>query len=85
MAKKTAGLQRLVRATVILGLAVAAPAFADVAVGDRIGPDNVDKAKDLLSPGMEWCVKRGFPITVGETKHVEWPQAYKDEIGRAHV
>jgi hypothetical protein len=27
---------------------------------------------------MQWCVKRGFPITVTETKHVEWPKAYKE-------
>src|SRR5215831_10233482 len=53
-------------------------ALADVAPGDKINASNVAKAKDLLSPGMEWCVKRGFPITVVETKRVEWPKAYKE-------
>jgi hypothetical protein len=53
-------------------------ARADVAPGDKIDASNVAKAKDLLSPGMEWCVKRGFPITVIETKRVEWPKAYKE-------
>ena len=52
--------------------------LADVAPGDKINAGNVAKAKDLLSPGMEWCVKRGFPITVTETKRVEWPKAYKE-------
>jgi Protein of unknown function (DUF1329) len=51
---------------------------ADVAPGDKIDASNVDKAKDLLSPGMVWCVKRGWPITVSETKRIEWPQAYKE-------
>src|SRR5215468_5367347 len=52
--------------------------LADVAPGDKINAGNVAKAKDLLSPGMEWCVKRGFPITVVEPKRVEWPKAYKE-------
>jgi len=53
-------------------------ALADVAPGDKINASNVAKAKDLLSPGMEWCVKRGFPITVVESKRIEWPKAYKE-------
>jgi len=53
-------------------------ALADVAPGDKINASNVAKAKDLLSPGMEWCIKRGFPITVIEPKRVEWPKAYKE-------
>src|SRR5215470_1173093 len=52
--------------------------LADVAPGDKINASNVAKAKDLLSPGMEWCVKRGFPITVVESKRLEWPKAYKE-------
>jgi hypothetical protein len=55
-----------------------AAAFADVKPGDRIDTQNVDKVKELISPGMEWCIKRGFPITIGETKRIEWPKAYKE-------
>jgi hypothetical protein len=56
-----------------------APAVrADVAVGDKITDANIDKVKDLVSPGMEWCIKRGWPITIGETKRIEWPKAYKE-------
>jgi hypothetical protein len=61
--------------SVIVGVVAAR---ADVSVGERITGANVDKVKDLLSPGMEWCVKRGFPITIGETKRIEWPKAYKE-------
>jgi len=53
-------------------------ARADVSPGDKITDQNVDKVKDLVSPGMEWCIKRGWPITIGETKRIEWPKAYKE-------
>ena len=58
--------------------ALGASVHADVAPGDKIDATNVVKAKDLISPGLEWCIKRGFPITVGESKRVEWPKAYKE-------
>jgi hypothetical protein len=51
---------------------------ADVAPGDKINAQNVEKVKGLISPGLEWCVKHGWPITIAETKRVEWPQAYKE-------
>src|SRR5438876_8211760 len=50
----------------------------DVGPGDKITDANIDKVKDLISPGLEWCIKHGFPITIGETKKVEWPKAYKE-------
>jgi hypothetical protein len=54
------------------------PVRADVSPGDKITDQNIDKVKDLVSPGMEWCIKRGWPITIGETKRIEWPKAYKE-------
>jgi hypothetical protein len=53
-------------------------ASADVSPGDKITDSNVDKAKDFISPGLEWCIKHGFPITIGANKKVEWPRAYKE-------
>ncbi|MBE0528203.1 MAG: serine hydrolase, partial [Thermoleophilia bacterium] len=53
-------------------------ARADVSPGDKINADNIDKVKGLISPGMEWCVQRGWPLTIGESKRIEWPQAYKE-------
>jgi hypothetical protein len=53
-------------------------ARADVVPGDKITDANIDKVKDLISPGMEWCIKHGWPITIGETKRIEWQKAYKD-------
>src|SRR5438067_12491243 len=63
-------------AAMMLGFAWSAQ--ADVAPGDRITDQNVDKVKDLISPGLEWCIKHGFPLTIGETKRIEWPKAYKE-------
>src|SRR5215468_4946754 len=73
--RRIVGLTLVVLMTAGIG---ARSALADVAPGDKINASNVAKAKDLLSPGMEWCVKRGFPITVVEPKRVEWPKAYKE-------
>jgi len=59
-------------------VAVAPAARADVAPGDRITAENVAVVKDLISPRLEWCIRRGWPITIGETKRIEWLRAYKD-------
>ena len=71
MARKTSTWFALVAAAV---LAASGRSAADVAVGDHITDQNVDKVKDLISPGLEWCIQHGFPITIGETKRIEWPQ-----------
>src|SRR2546426_11552689 len=66
-------------AVAALGLVALAPRVrADVVPGDRIGAENIDKAKDLLSPGMEWCVKHGWPITIVASKKIDTPRAYKE-------
>jgi hypothetical protein len=61
-----------------LAIATAAPARADVRPGDVITAANVDQAKELISPGLEWCVRRGWPLRIGETKKIEWPKAYRE-------
>ena len=65
-------------ALALVALLSARPAFADVAPGDKINAANADKVKDLLSPGMEWCVKHGMPLTIVEPKPIAMPVAYKD-------
>jgi uncharacterized protein DUF1329 len=49
-----------------------------VSPGDRFDETSADKVKDLVSPGIDWCVRHGQPITVGETKRIEWPKAYRE-------
>src|SRR5689334_25174399 len=70
--------RRIFAAAVVAAGIAGGPARADVNPGDRITEQNIDKVKDLISPGLEWCIKHGFPITIIETKHVEWPRAYKE-------
>ena len=66
--------QRLAAALAVTATMLPPPARADVAVGDKITDANIDKVKDLISPGLEWCIKHGFPMTIGETRRVEWPR-----------
>jgi hypothetical protein len=71
--------RRCLATVAALACAIGAPATrADVAPGERITRQNVERVKDLISPGLDWCVKRGFPLTVTETRHVEWPKAYRE-------
>ncbi len=65
-------------AWVAAGLLGAGEARADVKPGDRIDASNVAQAKDMISPGVQWCVEKGMPIRVGETKKVELPRAYRE-------
>jgi hypothetical protein len=63
----------------LLAVATLAPAArADIMPGDKFNKDNVDKLKDYISPGMEWCIRRGFPITIAETKRIDLPKAYRE-------
>ncbi|HUI25402.1 MAG TPA: DUF1329 domain-containing protein [Candidatus Kryptonia bacterium] len=59
-------------------------ALADVQPGDVIDKGNLSKARDLVSPGVAWCVEHGMTITVVPTKKVEWPRAYR-EATEAHA
>ncbi len=70
--------------TPMLGLmavaCLAAPvvARADVKPGDKIDASNVAQIKDLVSPGIEWLVQHGMPITVVETKPIPLPKKYQE-------
>ena len=65
-------------AVAALALLAAAPAGADVAPGETITKANADKVKDLVSPGMLWCVQHGWPLKIVEPKPIVWKRAYKE-------
>jgi hypothetical protein len=69
---------RSMLAVAVLALIAAAPAGADVAPGDVISKANADKVKDLVSPGMYWCVQHGWPMKIIDTKPIVWKRAYKE-------
>lgn len=62
----------------VVGTIGVVPARGDVQPGDVITGENLATAKDLLSPGMEWCVRQGWKMRVVAPRPVEWPQAYKE-------
>ncbi len=64
MAKRPGWWLTLVSAAMLVLATLPAPLRADVSPGDKINEQNVDKVKDLISPGMEWCIKHGWPITI---------------------
>ena len=65
-------------AAVVAGLLLSAtPMWADVQPGDTVGPNDVAKIRDLISPGLEWCVKYGLPMRIVAPKTVTWPAEYK--------
>ncbi len=53
-----------------LVVALGGTASADVRPGDVITRANADAVKDLVSPGMYWCVQRGFPMKITETQKI---------------
>ncbi len=59
-------------------LLLTSPAAADVAPGDRITTENASNAQDLLSPGMNWCVAHGFPLTITATKPIALPRVFTE-------
>jgi hypothetical protein len=72
---RTAWLALLI-GTAVTGLAL--QVRADVQPGDVITKDNVDKAKDLISPGVEWCVRHGMKMNVIPYKKIEWNKPYRE-------
>jgi len=56
----------------------AAPARADVQPGDVINKDNADKVKDLVSPGVTWCIQHGMIMKIAPYKKIEWNARYKE-------
>jgi hypothetical protein len=59
-------------------LSIPSPACADVVPGAVITASEIDQVRDLVSPGLEWCIRRGFPITVTESRRVDVPRAYAE-------
>ena len=72
---------RVTTAFVLAALALLVPAgrtHAQVSPGETITKASADKVKDLVSPGMFWCVQHGFPMKIVETKPLPWKRAYKE-------
>jgi hypothetical protein len=72
------------RVSLVLLIAVAATPWArhaiaaDVQPGEVITTANVNKVTDLVSPGVQWCVKHGMAMKIVPYKKVEWNKAYRE-------
>jgi len=73
---------RLMRGVLVMAFVATATAVAnaqaDVAPGTVINKENADTVKDLVSPGVMWCLQRGMTIKVAPYKKIEWDKAYKE-------
>src|SRR6516162_2637776 len=56
----------------------AASLHADVAPGTVINKSNADQVKDLVSPGVMWCIQHGLVLKVTPYKKIEWNAPYKE-------
>jgi hypothetical protein len=61
-----------------VGALLALSAYADVQPGDVITKDNLDKALDLISPGVQWCVSHGMTMKIVPYKKIEWDKMFKE-------
>ena len=73
-------MKRLLLVALVLSAGVA---LADVEPGEVVGKDNLAKAKDLVGPGVTWCINHGMTMKIVPTKKVEWQRAYR-EATEAH-
>ena len=55
---------------------VALAARADVQPGDVISKANIEKVKDLVSPGVEWCLQHGMTMKIKAPREVKLPKRY---------
>jgi Protein of unknown function (DUF1329) len=54
----------------------ASTALAQVRPGDMITARNAERIEDLVSPGIDWMVRHGMRITIGDYRPVALPQPY---------
>jgi len=58
--------------------ALSLPVRADVQPGDVINKANADKVSDLVSPGVQWCIKHGMVMKIVPYQKVEWNKAFRE-------
>jgi hypothetical protein len=51
-------------------------AHAEVKPGDVVTKDNVGSVRDLVSPGVDWCVRHGMTMKINAPREVRLPKRY---------
>ena len=49
---------------------------ADVEPGDVVDKTNIDRARDVLHPGLQWCVEHGLVMQVVPYRGATYPASY---------
>ncbi len=65
-------------ASALLLSTFAVTARADIAPGTVINKANADQVKDLVSPGVMWCIQHGMVLKIAPYKKIEWNAPYKE-------
>ncbi|MDX2171285.1 MAG: DUF1329 domain-containing protein [Deltaproteobacteria bacterium] len=63
-------------------LLLAAPTMAEVKPGDVVNAANLEAAREWLTPGLEWCVRRGMTLRVAAPRPIEAPAPYREATER---
>jgi uncharacterized protein DUF1329 len=60
----------------VMGLST--PSHAQVKPGDFITPENAEKVRDVVGPGVFYKVQHGMTMKIVPTERVDWPSPYLD-------
>jgi hypothetical protein len=64
--------------TMLAVLGLSTPSHAQVKPGDFITPDNAEKVRDVVGPGVFYKVQHGMTMKIVPTERVDWPPPYMD-------
>jgi hypothetical protein len=64
--------------TMLALLGLSTPSHAQVKPGDFITPDNAEKVRDVVGPGVFYKVQHGMTMKIVPTERVDWPPPYMD-------
>jgi hypothetical protein len=64
--------------TMLAVLGLSTPSHAQVKPGDFITPDNAEKVRDVVGPGVFYKIQHGMTMKIVPTERVDWPPPYMD-------
>ena len=65
--------------TALGGLLLAVPHLAaDVRPGEVLAKGDIPRLGTLVSPSIEWILRRGATMKIAEPRPVGWPKAYQE-------
>jgi uncharacterized protein DUF1329 len=62
--------------TMLAVMGLSTPSHAQVKPGDFITPENAEKVRDVVGPGVFYKVQHGMTMKIVPTERVDWPPPY---------